>query len=30
MRQGRVVGETRREEASEELLMQMMTLGRAA
>ena len=25
MRQGRVVGETRREEASEELLMQMMT-----
>jgi inositol transport system ATP-binding protein len=30
MREGRVVGETRREEASEELLMQMMTLGRAA
>ena len=30
MRQGRVVGEIRREEASEELLMQMMTLGRAA
>jgi inositol transport system ATP-binding protein len=30
MREGRVVGETRREEASEELLMQMMTLGQAA
>jgi inositol transport system ATP-binding protein len=30
MREGRVVGETRREEASEELLMQMMTLGHAA
>ena len=30
MREGRVVGETRREEASEELLMQMTTLGRAA
>jgi inositol transport system ATP-binding protein len=30
MREGRVVGETSREEASEEGLMQMMTLGRAA
>jgi inositol transport system ATP-binding protein len=30
MREGRIVGEARREEASEELLMQMMTLGRAA
>jgi inositol transport system ATP-binding protein len=30
MREGRVVGETGREQASEELLMQMMMLGRAA
>jgi len=30
MRQGRVVGDVPRAEASEEILMQMMTLGSAA